>query len=361
MIYDILLRTWVDTIQRLDRIWNNIRRMREEIEEMKNPNFSIPVDSSSDEEQPTSTFKKRIRKPCQHHYLQNQRMAVELFKMQEELSDKNEFDFQQKSKFIIFAGSAVNLIVPLPADVIEESKTFYHQQHCQFLLSDFAKSTKTPSAAKIHVLVNNSHKFNAIADTGSSFNSISESFLRFLSSTIHPSSINLSKTHSYNTSNGQLQTKGETFLKVVSDFFPPMIMRFSITARGPFVIGRPQILKFTDSQLAQIVRNQSSHYHMQYTQLQSHSYIYQFIINHLYSTVPFHTTSYTFSLGTLTSVKPPQIHSSLSFSRDLLALKQHIDEHLRLQIIEVGQLENWLHQFLPVPHYDKNKIKDGIR
>lgn len=93
----------------------------------------------------------------------------------------------------------------------------------------------------------------------------------------------------------------------------------------------------------------------------SYSHLYQFIQSHLYSTVPFPIAPHSFSLSQYIQSTPPQTHTPLTFIKDLVALQDHIDEHLKLQIIEVGQAGNWIHQLLSVQHFNQNKEKDGIR
>lgn len=70
MIYDILTRTWVDTTGRIERIWDNIRRMQGDLQRMRHLDFTIPVDSSSssDEEQLTSNFQTKKRGPRQQNF-----------------------------------------------------------------------------------------------------------------------------------------------------------------------------------------------------------------------------------------------------------------------------------------------------
>lgn len=174
-------------------------------------------------------------------------------------------------------------------------------------------------------------------DTGSSFNSISQTVLSLFSHTIHPKAFS-SSTHTFDTSLGVTKSIGEVVLYVSSDFFPSTYMVFSITATGHTVIGRLQILLFSNSAIIKIIRHEQN---LQFTQQSSHipDDIHKFISDNLHPTVPFRHTDYSFSLGTLIDPAAPSLQTFIPsfFLKNVVALQSFISEQLNLEIIEQGK------------------------
>lgn len=120
--------------------------------------------------------------------------------------------------------------------------------------------------------------------------------------TVDPSAYS-NRVHNYNTSNGPTSSIGTVILLVKSQFFPPTYMKFSITVGGAIIIGRPQILTFSNQTIIDVVRHEEQYNQLHASPSHLSTDIHQFIVTYLSPTIPFRQTDYSFSLGTLVNPK----------------------------------------------------------